>query len=71
MEQSGAVRSGPEQSGAVLLTIGAAADYLSVSVTTVRRLTHTGELTAVRLGRLIRYQRVDLDALVERLRRAS
>lgn len=54
-----------------MLTIGAAADYLSVSVTTVRRLTHTGELTAVRLGRLIRYQRVDLDALVERLRRAS
>jgi excisionase family DNA binding protein len=48
-----------------------AARYLSVSVTKLRGLVSTGELLAVRLGGSTRYARTDLDALIERLRKAS
>jgi len=48
-----------------------AADYLDVSTETLRRLVARGELLAVKLGGSTRYARVDLDALVERLRRSA
>jgi excisionase family DNA binding protein len=54
-----------------LLTAAHAAEYLDVSTETIRRLSRTGELLAVKLGGSTRYARVDLDALIERLRRAS
>lgn len=48
-----------------------AAEYLDVSPTTLRRLVASGELLAVKLGGSTRYSRVDLDALIERLRRSA
>lgn len=48
-----------------------AAEYLDVSPDTIRRLVAKGDLLAVKLGGSVRYARSDLDALIERLRRAS
>ena len=60
--------TGPERA---LYSPRSAAEYLDVSTETLRRLVARGELLAVKLGGSTRYARVDLDALVERLRRAS
>lgn len=54
-----------------LYTVDHAAEYLDVSRDTVRRLVGKGELLAVKLGGSTRYAKKDLDALIERLRRAS
>ena len=48
-----------------------AAAYLDISVTTLRGLVARGELIAVKLGGSTRYAKTDLDALIERLRRAA
>lgn len=48
------------------LDASGAAAYLSVSVRTIQRMTATGELRAVRYGRLVRYRPADLDAWLER-----
>ena len=42
-----------------------AAAYLSMSERTIRRLSASGELRAVRYGRLVRYRPEDLDAWLE------
>lgn len=54
-----------------LYTADHAAEYLDVSKDTIRRLAAKGELLTVKLGASVRYSRKDLDALIERLRRAS
>lgn len=51
---------------AVMVTIAEAADRMSVSVPTVRRMIRSGELPAVRLSsQVIRIRVADLDALGE------
>jgi excisionase family DNA binding protein len=52
-----------------LLTINEAADFLNVSTRTVRREIDRGALAVVRIGRSIRIDDDDLDALIERYRR--
>jgi excisionase family DNA binding protein len=55
-----------------LLTVDEVAAVLVVSPTTVKRLTRSGELPCVRIGRLARYRRADLDRwVVEHLERAQ
>jgi excisionase family DNA binding protein len=49
-----------------LLSVRDAADALSVSERTVRRMIATGELSVVRLGRSVRIRQLDLDALIGR-----
>ncbi|GAB3099575.1 hypothetical protein GCM10027054_29950 [Isoptericola nanjingensis] len=53
-----------ETSRSRLVTLGTAADELSVSVKTLRRRIADGTVTGYRIGRLIR---VDIDELRERL----
>lgn len=48
-----------------LRTIKEAAEYLNVSVSTVRRLLNTGQLTATRIGRVWRIEQQALNALVQ------
>lgn len=48
-----------------LIRLEEAARRLGVSMTTVRRLIDTGELTAVRVGRVYRIDPRDLDAFIE------
>ena len=47
-----------------LLTLPEAADVLAVSISTVRRLVHTGELTPVKLRRSIRVTSDDVENLI-------
>lgn len=42
-----------------------AAEYLSVSLRTIQRLTAAGEIRAVRYGRIVRYRPEDLDSWLE------
>ena len=49
-----------------LLTIPAAANYLSATTWAIRSLIWNGELAYVRLGRRHLIDRADLDALVDR-----
>jgi excisionase family DNA binding protein len=54
-----------------LLTMRQAGDYLAVSYWTVRSWVESGQIPAVRLpggGKLLRIDRADLDALIERSR---
>ena len=44
-----------------VLTISEAARLMRISVRTVRRLVATGELSAVRIGRCIRFRRADVE----------
>ena len=46
------------------LSADEAAAYLGVSLSTIHRLTRAGELAHVRVGRLIRFRREDLDAFL-------
>ena len=46
-------------------TIDMAAEYLKVSAQTIRKLIETGELPAVKIGRLWRIRRQDLDELLK------
>lgn len=49
-----------------LLTVGEVATALRLSGATVRRLVHSGEIAALRVGGSIRIRRDDLAALLER-----
>ncbi len=61
-----------EIQAARLLDVPAAGRYLSISAWTVRDLVWRGDLPAVRIGRLVRLDRADLDRFLEgRKRRAS
>lgn len=48
-----------------LLTIKEAAEYLAVSVSTIRRLMASGQLTATRIGRVWRFEQQALDQLIQ------
>lgn len=45
-----------------LMTAGEVADYLSCSVSTVRRLAAAGRVPHYRLGRIVRFRRAEVDA---------
>lgn len=49
-----------------LLTIKQVAERLGLSLATVRRLTRAGELTRIVIGGSIRFEPVDVEALIER-----
>lgn len=49
-----------------LLTVQEVAERLAVSLATVRRLTRAGELTKVVIGGSIRFEPLDVEALIER-----
>lgn len=46
------------------LSADEAAAYLGFSLSTIHRLTRAGELAHVRVGRLIRFRREDLDSFL-------
>jgi len=48
-----------------VLTTREAAAYLSISLPTLFRLTRAGELPHLRIGRVLRYRREDLEAFLE------
>ena len=48
-----------------LLSVVQAAEYLGVSAWHVRRLVWGGDLPAVRMGRLVRLDRIDLDKFID------
>lgn len=50
----------------LLLTLDHAADALSISARTVRRLIDRGELTPIRIGRAVRLSTEDLRAYIDR-----
>lgn len=67
-----AASRGTEETGVAMMERGRGAmnaveagEYLSMSERTVRRLSASGELRAVRYGRLVRYRPEDLDAWLE------
>ena len=47
-----------------LLTVAELADLLSINQLTVRRMVNRGQLTAVRLGRAVRFHPDDVDAFL-------
>ena len=51
-----------------LFTVREVATWAKISVAMVRTMIHRGELTAVRMGRLLRVRREDLDAFLARQR---
>lgn len=52
----------------VLLDYSAAAEYLATTERHVRDLWNRRQVAAVKVGRLVRFRRVDLDAYIERNR---
>lgn len=52
-----------------LLDYARAAAYLGVSVRTMKALAAEGEVLKVQIGHRVLFDRVDLDAFVERLKR--
>lgn len=48
-----------------LMTTAEAARELATSTTTIRRMYHRGELPAVRVGELLKFRRVDIDAYID------
>ena len=44
-----------------LMTAGEVASYLSCSISTVRRLVMRGEVPHYRLGKMVRFRRVEID----------
>jgi len=53
------------------LTLDEVADFLKVNYQLIYRLVRSGELPAVRIGRLYRVMRADLDAYIERSKTAG
>ena len=51
--------------GEGLLTLRQVAQYLGVSLKTVRRLVSTSKLHCIRVGRVLRFQKADLFRYVE------
>lgn len=48
-----------------ILTIQEAAEVLTISVSSLRRLIHDQEIPVIRIGQSVRLRRVDLDAFVD------
>lgn len=48
-----------------LLSVREVADALGVHPETIRRLIHDGRLDAIRIGRVLRIRRVELDRFLE------
>jgi excisionase family DNA binding protein len=65
LAMSGQVGSGYDP-GRRLLSRGEVAKCLGASVSTVVRLERRGDLPHVKLGRLVRFRQVDLEALIDR-----
>jgi len=59
---------GWETTGADWMGAPAAAKYLGIGLVTLYRVLDQGELPAYKLGRVIRLQRVDVEAYLERCR---
>ena len=53
--------------GRLLFSIAEVSAALCISSTTVRELTHQGDLPCVRIGRRFLYRRADVEAFVESL----
>ena len=51
-----------------LLTVAAAAKYLSVTVSAIRRWVSQRRIPYLKVGRLTRFDRKDLDELIDRLK---
>lgn len=51
-----------------LLTIGEAAEYLSVSERSIKRLIARGDLPCIRVGNALRFAFADLEAFIARNR---
>jgi len=51
-----------------LLTIGEAAEYLSVSERSIKRLIARGDLPCIRVGNALRFALADLEAFIARNR---
>ena len=68
VEVSGGGDSGRPALGRLLFSISEVAEALCVSSTTVRALTHQGDLPSVRIGSRMLYLREDVEAFVESLR---
>lgn len=52
-----------------LLTVRKVAVYLSTSVHAIRELYYKRELPALRIGRRLNFDRMDLDKYIERMKR--
>ncbi|MGE3194424.1 MAG: helix-turn-helix domain-containing protein [Microbacteriaceae bacterium] len=52
-----------------LLDVSAAADYLAVKVSYVRRMVRERRIPFVKIGALVRFERAELDSLIESGRR--
>ncbi len=52
--------------GPALLDVKQAAAHLNLGLRTLHRLTANGELSAVRIGRTVRYRSEDLTSFIER-----
>ena len=55
----------------LLLTVRQAAKVLSISERTLWSLTASGEIPAVRFGRSVRYDRIDLRRWIERAKNSE
>lgn len=51
-----------------LLTVTELADILSVNQLTIRRMVKRGQLSAVRIGRAVRFDPADIDAFLTTVR---
>lgn len=51
-----------------LLTVNELADLLSVQQLTIRRMVKRGQLTAIRIGRAVRFDPADVDAFLASVR---
>ncbi len=63
-----AVHADPD---ADLADVAGAAEYLKLSISTVYKLSSSGRLASVKLGRRLMFRRVDLDAYIAEHRRGS
>lgn len=58
-------------SGRRWLTVREAADYLAISPRTLERWTSERRVVSARIGGVVRYDRGDLDSLMEKTKRAA
>ena len=61
----------PDTGRHLLLTPAQAARSLAISPRKLWSMTNAGEIRCVRLGRCVRYHVTDLEAAIERLKKAS
>jgi len=55
--------------GSRLVKVKAAADYLAISERKLWDLSQNGTISVVRLGRSIRYDLIDLDSFIEKMKK--